>query len=109
MNSNSGNGRIVAETDHGVEHVDRENKIESDGSITLTSYKKLKSNEGREAIGLTQHEENHSYEENATKKAFQDGDILISNVMLKYRVKKVVSEKNMKQVEMDPEMESRLP
>ena len=81
LNSNSGNGRIVAETDHGVEHVDRENKIESDGSITLTSYKKLKSNEGREAIGLKQHEENRSYEENETKKAFQDGDI-ISNAIL---------------------------
>ena len=81
LNSDSGSGRSVTETDYGVKHVDRENKIESDGSVTLTSYKKLKLNEGRETTGLTQYEESRSYEVNETEKAFQDGGV-ISNAML---------------------------
>ena len=78
LNSDSGSGRSVTETDYGVKHVDREKKIESDGSITLTSYKRLKSNEGRETIGLSQYEESRSYD---IEKAFQDGEV-ISNAML---------------------------
>jgi hypothetical protein len=83
---NNDNGKIIiTETDRGVEHVLdslRENKIESDGSasITLTSYKRLKSNEGREVIEL---KESRSDEETKVEKVlnFQDEDV-VANAML---------------------------
>ena len=76
---NSDNGKITTDESHG-EYVDRETEV--DGSVRLTSYKKLKSNQGGEVIGLTQNEESCSCEGKEFKEAIQIGDV-IANAKLK--------------------------